>query len=293
MYVEWLAPERVTRPFPLVLVHGGGGQGTDWLVTPDGRPGWAYRFASEGYAVYVVDRPGHGRSPYHPDTLGAPGGATTSEAAAFLFASPQDDSHTQWPWDGEAGSAELEQLAASMAFLLEDAEQSQRLDGERLGALLERTGPAVLITHSAGAPAGWLALNAHPELVNGIVAIEPMGPPYFDVPGFPALPWGITATPLAVDPPVREVSELAQGLEGHRVVGFDTAPVLIVAGAVSAFGQGAGPAVAAFVNEAGGDATFLSLADEDIDGNGHGLMFEANSERTIEPVLTWLERIGR
>jgi hypothetical protein len=28
------------RPFPVVLVHGGGGQGTDWMETPDGRPGW-------------------------------------------------------------------------------------------------------------------------------------------------------------------------------------------------------------------------------------------------------------
>lgn len=73
MFVEWLAPERVSREWPLVLVHGGGGQGTDWLTTPDGRPGWAYRFAAEGYAVYVVDRPGFGRSPFHPDVLGTRG----------------------------------------------------------------------------------------------------------------------------------------------------------------------------------------------------------------------------
>src|SRR5579862_7996003 len=41
MYVEFMAPARLTHPYPVVMVHGGGGQGTDWLQTPDGRPGWA------------------------------------------------------------------------------------------------------------------------------------------------------------------------------------------------------------------------------------------------------------
>ena len=40
MYVEYMIPAQVKRPFPVVLVHGGGGQGTDWMETPDGRPGW-------------------------------------------------------------------------------------------------------------------------------------------------------------------------------------------------------------------------------------------------------------
>ena len=67
----------MTQPYPIVLIHGGGGQGTDWLGTPDGRPGWATFLVQEGYAVYVVDRPGHGRSPYHPDVLCPPGGVFT------------------------------------------------------------------------------------------------------------------------------------------------------------------------------------------------------------------------
>src|SRR5262245_48429327 len=40
MYVEDMIPAQVRHPFPVVLVHGGGGQGTDWRGTPDGRPGW-------------------------------------------------------------------------------------------------------------------------------------------------------------------------------------------------------------------------------------------------------------
>lgn len=139
-----------------------------------------------------------------------------------------------------------------------------------------------------GAPAGWLALNAHPGLVRAIVAIEPMGPPYFDVPGFPALSWGLTATPPVFDPPTTDVSDVAGGLGGRRLAGVEAAPILVVAGAASPFGQGVGPAVVAYLNEAGGDAEFLSLGDRGIAGNGHGLAIEVNSERTIEPVLEWL-----
>ena len=70
MYVEYMIPSRVRHPFPIVLVHGGGGQGLDWMGTPDGRPGWFQHLAAEGYKVYVVDRPGHGRAPQHPDLHG-------------------------------------------------------------------------------------------------------------------------------------------------------------------------------------------------------------------------------
>ena len=49
LYVQWEAPAEITKPYPLVLVHGGGGQLTDWLGTPDGRPGWFSRLVDEGY----------------------------------------------------------------------------------------------------------------------------------------------------------------------------------------------------------------------------------------------------
>lgn len=289
MFVEWLAPERVTEPHPVVLVHGGGGQGTDWLTTPDGRPGWAYRFAAEGFAVYVVDRPGHGRSPYHPDQLGEPGAPTSSEVAGFLFA-PADAAaaQTRWPWERTPGSPELEQLAAGMAFLLSDAVASQSLDGAALVRLLDRIGPAVVVTHSAGAPAGWLALNRVPDSVVAVVAVEPMGPPFMDMPGFPSLSWGLTAAPLELDPPVADAAELAGSLGGRAVVGFDGAPVLVVSGAASGFGVGVSPLVHDHLREAGAEAELLPLGSVGIEGNGHGLIFESNSDETVLPVIAWI-----
>ena len=67
-HVEYQAP--VTPRDNLVLVHGGGGQALDMLATPDGRPGWSTLFLRDGFTVYTVDRPGLGRSPYHPDIFG-------------------------------------------------------------------------------------------------------------------------------------------------------------------------------------------------------------------------------
>src|SRR5260370_90266 len=89
MYVESWIPARVRHPYPIVLVHGGGGQGLDWMVTPDGRPGWATYLAQEGYRVYVVDRPGHGHAPLHPMLHGAfPAQAGTPQNHLGRFSPP-------------------------------------------------------------------------------------------------------------------------------------------------------------------------------------------------------------
>jgi hypothetical protein len=51
MFVQYLLPARRRHEYPIVMIHGGGGQGTDWLETPDGRDGWADYFAADGWAV--------------------------------------------------------------------------------------------------------------------------------------------------------------------------------------------------------------------------------------------------
>ena len=66
MYVEHWIPREVRHPYPAVLIHGGHGQGSDWFSTPDGHRGLATELLEQGYNVYVLDRPGQGRCPYHP-----------------------------------------------------------------------------------------------------------------------------------------------------------------------------------------------------------------------------------
>ena len=124
MYVEAFIPAQVRHPYPMVLVHGGGGQGLDWLGTPDGRRGWAQILLEEGYKVYVVDRPGHGRSPVSPRraTARSPAQANTLEGISGRFTPPNAAApdngpyrklHTQWPGTGELGSKDLDQFVSS------------------------------------------------------------------------------------------------------------------------------------------------------------------------------------
>src|SRR5207302_3657670 len=70
MYVEVWVPKAIRHPYPILFITGGGGQGAySLLQTPDGRPGWAYDFVSQGYTVYMMDYPGQGRSAYVPGGL--------------------------------------------------------------------------------------------------------------------------------------------------------------------------------------------------------------------------------
>lgn len=289
MFVEWEAPATVTRPYPLVLVHGGGGQGTDWLTTPDGRPGWARLLVDQGYAVYVVDRVGLGRSPYHPDVIGPMGGPFPYEAGRALFAPDEvAEEQTAWPWDRAPGSGEMDQLVAAMGPMPADLAISQELDADRLARLLDRTGPAILLTHSAGGPVGWLVADARPELVRGIVAVEPMGPAFVEFPGLGTLSWGLTAAHVRTEPAYQSPDEArAAGASALSLPGLRGIPVALVTGGASAF-AGFRDEIAEILTRSGAPTEVLHLPDHGVDGNGHGLIFEANSAEVLDEVLTWL-----
>ena len=144
MYVEYMIPTVVRHPFPIVLVHGGGGQGTDWMGTPDGRPGWFQYLVQEGFKVYVVDRPGHGRSPLHPDLHGGfPAQAAVLENIAGRFTPPSANpaqtpneyqkNHNQWPGVGNVGSPDLDQLVAGQGGSYVQQAQPAGAGGGRQG----------------------------------------------------------------------------------------------------------------------------------------------------------------
>src|SRR4051812_27935412 len=212
MYVEYQIPAQVKHPYPIVLVHGGGGQGLDWIGTPDGRPGWATHLLQEGYKVYIVARPGHGRSPYHPDLHGPFPPLWTAEQTSSLFTPQRAKSrnaayaelHTQWPGTGAVDAPEVAQLVASQGgSFLADPTLTQRIWRERGAMLLDKIGPAIFMTHSAGGPFGYLVAEARPALVKGIIAIEGAGSPFAG-----QNRWGLGAIPFTYDPPVADPSQL-------------------------------------------------------------------------------------
>jgi len=83
-FVEFQIPQRQTRPYPIVMIHGGGQTGSGWISTPDGREGWAQYFLRRGYAIYIVDQVARGRSAYIADVYGTPRAQTRIRHAALL-----------------------------------------------------------------------------------------------------------------------------------------------------------------------------------------------------------------
>ncbi len=63
----------------------------------------------------------------------------------------------------------------------------------------------------------------------------------------------------------------------------------IVSGEVSEQSKYA-PEMVKFLENAGAAVEAIHLPDQGIHGNGHGLIYERNSDETIRPVLEWLDR---
>jgi pimeloyl-ACP methyl ester carboxylesterase len=343
MYVEYMVPARVRKPFPIVLVHGGGGQGLDWMGTPDGRPGWFQHLVAEGYKVYVVDRPGHGRAPQHPDLHGAiPERPGTMEGLRGQFIFPEGGAdnpdpyrrnHTQWPGAGVPGAPEVAQFLASQggSYVVTPgpalappgaagrgagpggpptpANQQPagppnlaHMEWRAAGAeLLDKIGPAIIITHSAGGLFGLLVAEARPQLVKAAVMIEGGGTPFGG-----ANRWGLSTIPVTFDPPVSDPAEVKprwvpdaevdgggyflQEEPARKIPGLRDVAVLSVTSAAGAASPG-NPGQPAFLKQAGVRvAEELRLANAGIQGNSHLMMGEKNHREVLQPILDWLDR---
>src|SRR5262245_4743880 len=186
MFVQYQVPQNKRQPYPIVMWHGGGQTGTNFLGTPDGRKGWAEYFLEQGYAVYVVDQPARARSGYFTEVYGETRRPNTDAMSRRFTAPgnhadyPQAKLHTQWPGKGVAGDPIFDQFFASQVEDIRDVSVIERLNRAAGVALLDKIGAAILLTHSQSGPFGWGIADSRPRLVKGILAVEPNGPPFHE-----------------------------------------------------------------------------------------------------------------
>jgi len=186
MYVDVMIPENRVYQYPLVLVHGGGGQSTDWRATVDGRDGWVNYLLNAGFALYIVDRPGTGRSmsnnSYGNGMLGGPGNArgiarlaTSMHWPGLPMVKKADGTPDLEAW--QAAAVKNPGVIAWAATSPRTPFASDEISGEAQAALLERIGPAIVFTHAnGGASAMGGALRAAPhKKVIGVLAFEANG----------------------------------------------------------------------------------------------------------------------
>ncbi len=137
--------------------------------------------------------------------------------------------------------------------------------------LLDKIGPAIIMTHSAGGPFGWLVAEIRPNLVKGIVAIEGGGQPFGG-----ANVWGMSTIPVAYDPPVSDPSEIKtkrvespepgvnayhlQEEPARKLKNLQNIPIVIVT-AEASFASPGNPGGVAYFKQAGCKAEEMRLVD--------------------------------
>jgi pimeloyl-ACP methyl ester carboxylesterase len=316
MYVHALVPAEPSHPYPVVMIHGINGTGVTYEGTPDGREGWAQHFVRAGYAVYVCDQPARGRSPYRPDldgplfprmnTAGADGVAIYTAPAPDAY--PQAKHHAQWPGSGRRGDPAFDAFMRGRTDSLPTpGGASERATKAAGAALLDRIGPAVLLTHSQSGAFGWQIADARPGLVRGIVAIEPALAPTVPPMGPGVPPYGITSTPITYDPPVATPDDIAhvtqppetpdvfacwlQAEPARRLPNLIGIPIAIVIAEASPLARSS-HCVARYLAQAGVVNDCIRLEDAGIHGNNHLPMLERNSDEIAAFLQRWLTERG-
>ena len=178
-------------------------------------------------------------------------------------------------------------------------------------ALLDRIGPAVLITHSEGGLIGFAIADVRPSLVKALISIEPEGPPFEDFPRVPNSkidrPFGLTSIPITYNPPVRDpatdlhtkiippagknLSECVTQASSppKKLVNLAKVPQLVVTSEAS-FHAIYDYCTVQYLKQGGVDVDFLELSKDGIHGNAHFLFMEKNNLDIAAKIEAWISK---
>ena len=290
MFVHYLLPAERRHDYPVVFIHGGGGQGTDWLQTPDGRDGWVDYFVADGWDVYVVDRPGHGRSQSNASCGEGTVGTANSGFISFLATSDAS------VWPGGQPTPANDAVVYLTATGVTAPYCGNGIAADAISMLLDEIGPAILIAHSAGGGATFMVPDRNADNVVGIIAFEAAGAQPIE-PGFGGSPPAITQWEVSPALPadfagVDNDGCAMQGGEPAQLVNFDGVPIVLVASEMGLFSTREGMAcqVAAW-QQAGADASYVYFPDRGLSGGGHFAMSQLDSEAYVREFIELSEEL--
>jgi pimeloyl-ACP methyl ester carboxylesterase len=291
-------PTAETDRSPVVMVPGLGLSPYIYLTTPDGRSGWVEHFVAAGHPVYVFNPPRNVDSGgLDPAALQRSDSASLSRWSlqrawpTWGFGPEVGEAYEDVRYPVEA----VDQLVASFPAYVSTSgggggggrrsggDDEQTVTGSRggqgsgsgagggsrfasprevaaLDSLLARVGPAVLLVHSAGGGSGFAVAQSSPNLVERVVAVEPVGCPTDQQ----------TVSRMGGDAPFLGVYGdyvAERGQEGRRSACRTTADL---------------------AGETAPESTMLSLPDEGVSGNTHLLMQDDNNGAIADRVLDWI-----
>jgi Alpha/beta hydrolase family len=287
-YVFYQVPVNA-RKFPLVFWHGFGQFSRTWETTPDGREGFQNIFLRRGFPVYVLDQPRRGD-------------AGRSTVPGTIPATPDDQTWFNifrigvWPdyFPGVQFSRDPEALSQYFRSMTPDTGPIDvDVNTRAVAALLEKIGPAILVTHSHSGGMGWLTAAKSPN-IRAIVSYEPGSGfifPQGEVP--PAMTSAGGAKLEAVGVPLPDFMLLTR------------IPIVIYYGDNITEKPIANPAQdqwrtrlamarvwADAVNRRGGDVTVVHLPETGIRGNTHFPFSDLNNAQIAELMSRFLQAKG-
>ena len=283
LYAFYQAPQN-SRALPIVMLHGAFQSARSWETAPDGREGFQTLFLRRRFPVYLVDQPRRGR-------------AGNSSVAATIEPAPNDqlffDQFRIGKWPNYFEGVQFDRKPETLdQFLRSVTPNTGPFDAgmisDAMAALFDRTGPAILFSHSQAGGPGWLTAIKSTN-VKGIVAFEPGSGFIFPEGELPdempsaagslkpeAVPLAdferLTRIPIIIyygdNFPVEPTKE--RGQDNWRVR-LAMARLWVEA-----------------INKHGGDAQLVHLPDIGIRGNTHFLMSDLNNIEIADQVSKFL-----
>jgi pimeloyl-ACP methyl ester carboxylesterase len=266
-YVEYQIPRHPKSKYPIILLPGGGHFGKVYETTPDGREGWATYFVRNGYTVYNSDGVNRGASSYDITDI-----VLVRQGNAPITAIPEMNRYTHelaWtqfrigPTPGvpfptsqfptEAFAQYTNQLVPAFRAAIEDDKNVAALV-----ALLDRIGPAIVLTWSQSGRFGVRAAVERPNLVKALILLEPAA--------------------------VSDAGEMT-GVSQEDLESISHIPILLEAGDFDP------PRLVRqenFCNNIGDNCTPLNLTELGIFGNGHVVMVERNNRQVADLIIGFL-----
>jgi pimeloyl-ACP methyl ester carboxylesterase len=289
LFVQYLLPERRRHDHPIVFIHGGGGQGTDWLETPDGRDGWVDYFVADGWDVYVVDRPGHGRAQSNASCGNGPMRVGNSAIISRLSTSAPN------VWPGGAPTPTNEAVVGWTASSATAPYCGDALAAQTISALLDEIGPAVLLAHSAGGGSTFRVPDLNPSKVVGVIGFEAAGsnPTAAGFNNSPAMitTWKTEPALAASFAAVDKGGCSMQGDRPSRLVNYANLPVVLVATEMGTSSKAAIECAAAVWTQAGAKASAVYLPDRGLKGGGHFAMAQLDNAAYAKVFIELASRI--
>jgi pimeloyl-ACP methyl ester carboxylesterase len=265
MYVQYFLPQNKKGKLPLLLWHGGGLSGVTYETKPDGGDGWMQYFIRKGWDTYVSDAMERGRSgwtsTFKGEAMALPFGDPWERFRMGPIGSWNDDPSKRVAYPGSQFPAD-----AYPQFMKQGVPRWVTTDDEIVKAyieLVDKICPCVVLVHSQSGTFGYKVLEARPDKVKALVAVEP-----------------------------------TLGGDKSKAASVKGTPILVVIGDNAKehprwknIRQNSVTYAEAF-KAAGGSLDLVDLPDAGIKGNSHMMMMDKNSDQIAGLIQDWLVKKG-